>query len=1158
MNLSVIWPVAMTELSLNRRLFRTWMFIIFSVILVIVSLFGVMVNYAQFSTTSSSAFLYSPLMQMLQSFSSMIGILSLATLFLAMEVHTRDKRERIAEVFGTLPVSNLELVVGRALGVSLLLYVAIVVSLILLYLLGVIFSFALPELGYRPPETWSFLAAILIDAFPNLLMWASLTVFFAMLLRYRILVVCVVVGIFGLITWLQTNSPIYISQLMNTLSAGFVLPSEVAPDFTSVQIIVQRIAMLLFSGAMLCWAALLSPRVESQKSRLQPAAIALLLTVLAIGGFYGSSAVFTGQINERTDFIAVHQAVPEEHAIDILSLKGNVDLDPGDTVSIDMSVVFKARGTDQIEDNLYFSLNPAYNIESLKLNHEETAFSFEEGLLSIPLDRPISSSTSATLAIQAEGNPNPRFAYLDSVIDLWSGRILEAIGLFYQGSEAAINHNEYVALLPAVAWYPLPGSHLNRENKWVRERDFFDISLNITVPNDWHVASVGRPQESQSGDFRQIQFQPSQPVHEVGVFGAEFERFSDEIEDVEFELLVAKQHTKNVELFGVVQDEVRDRVTEMLQRSRELGLSYPYDTFTIVEVPTYLRSYRGGWRMDAVQSLPGVFLLREGTFLEGAFTESVNRILEGQEGSEEDKKESIFYLLMNYFRNDTFGGNVIHAFADNLLQYQTDVSGPGAIPLSYVLDYLTKILVTEQESFYSIHVNLGSDSFASSAIGMSNISNEGLEQSLNDFFYERNINQPAVWDFLLEKPLGEFDYSDETQAKQNLHVLLLAGRAMARQLSDSLEDEQAGKLLAGLLARYRGQTFTLEELLALSDELNVPTRERLDNWLTEISVPGFQTSNADIVRLPDLEYGVARYETSFQIRNAEPAAGLFNVGYTEGSANNRDVELRWMDPIQVDGDTSMQISLVAENPIETIMIEPYFSLNRSSFSVEVNVARNYPEVDRDANPLIQFVDWQPQIEGAIIVDDLHSGFAVSDSGDASQNVPFPMQYIGMWLPEPDMDSGLLIHNPIGFPVFGQWSRQEIDSAFGDYRRTTARVQANSTDSTANFTVNLPRSGEWALDYHLPNPSESVSGGGFGGVQVRIRTERRGPSYGNYKFLLTSGDQEIPVEFSGDDAEPGWNRLGQFNLKERSATVSLFPESNESVVYADAIRWVPNQ
>lgn len=1159
MNLRSIWSVAAAEMRMNRRLARTWLFIVVTLFFCAGILVNSFVYFMASSAVSSGNVLNSPLMIPYQLYPTLIGLFAIWVIFLAFDVRSRDKRDRLDEVIGTLPVSNLELVFGRATGITVLMMIPTVALIALYWIGGVVVRITWPDAGVREPELYVTLATLLIDLVPNILFWVALVMMITLLVRLRVIAAAIALGLLGATIWAQNNLPIYVLNFINTYTAAHFLPSFVSPTFTNLEIIPHRLGMLFLSFAFLCIAAALYPRLDRvNKPRLLIAGVVLIC--LGSLSLFLVHLQFQGQYKSRVEMAATHEPYAEVHQVDLDSLNGRVELSPGDATAANYSLELTALQSLRSDDEIIMSFNPGYEIQSMRLNGRDTNFRFENGLLAIAVPTPIERSQQIELEVVAQGDLNKNFAYLDTAVDMLSSDVFQAFGLLFQGADAYINSSHYIALLPDLGWYPIPGAHFNRELKHVRPRDFFEMNLEVVIPSDWHVAGPGTSEIVTAEDARLVRLSPATAIHEVVLLAAAFERRTTEIEDVEFELLVTPQNLTNVDLFEPVLDELKTHIQEMLASASAAGLEYPFDTFTLVETPINLRAYRGGWRMDSAQSFPGVFTIREGSFLQASFRSAFERLKEDTELSEEEKLEKTLAYLTSYFKNDVTGGNVFLAASNNLMQYQSDATGSGAIPLSYLMNYLTKSVATDLEGFYSAHVSMGPASQGTTAIGIANVARNQDGLTLSRFYYDWFIDQPDVWEAMMSQPLGAIEYADLTNSKTNLHVLHLWGRSMGHLIRDWLGDDQLGTLLAELRTRYAGKNYTYDDLVAVANDVGIDITPVLGDWLTKAEFAGFRTSQVNTVRLPDREYGVPSYESSFFLENAEPVPGLITIEYgvEQSFAENRGGEVT--PPIKVPGNGAVQISLVSEQPLEIVRVNPYLSYNRTSFSLAVSLRRTYDQVERSENPLVQPATWQYEPGNSIVIDDLDPGFTVDESDEASTQPPWFMRFASVAFGEQPRDQGLASYGTTGFNmIFGEWARQQLDEAYGKYRRTLARAFQGATEANVHFAANLPNGGNWKLEYHVPSPYSMRGGPNFAtgaGLQIRIGSERRRARWGDFDVWVTDGDRVLPIEFDGESMDEGWNLLGEFDLENPLVTVSVSTNTTQGTVVADAIRWTP--
>jgi len=124
----------------------------------------------------------------------------------------------------------------------------------------------------------------------------------------------------------------------------------------------------------------------------------------------------------------------------------------------------------------------------------------------------------------------------------------------------------------------------------------------------------------------------------------------------------------------------------------------------------------------------------------------------------------------------------------------------------------------------------------------------------------------------------------------------------------------------------------------------------------------------------------------------------------------------------------------------------------------------------------------------------------------------------------------------------RWTRVPQIDAFGKYRHTMARIRKGKGDRFAVFTAEIPRAGEWELEYYL-----TPSGVGRG---KRPR--------GIWKLNVVDPSGSRNVTFDADAGHAGWNSLGTFEIADGSVRVEVSNEieGKGRYVIADAIRWSP--
>ena len=331
------------------------------------------------------------------------------------------------------------------------------------------------------------------------------------------------------------------------------------------------------------------------------------MTVLGAAGIASLTVSAIADRQERDAWAAVHQEARDVPRADLQTVGGRVAIDPGERLVLDIEATLAAPATGS--GPLVFSFNPGLEITELEVDGAAVEFTHEAGLLTIL--RPAPGKGTFALTLRAAGLPDARFAYLDGAFDPLTIPPVEGGAAILLGTVAATFHDDYAALMPGIRWLPMPGAHVGLDDP-DRGRDFFTTDLEVEVPRGWLVAGPGRAHDAGQGDDTvRVRFNPDAPVTDFGVFAAPFERMATEVSGVTLELLVSPKHADNVRYFADAADELRARFAELLDGAADIGLPYPYDGFSVVELPMGVRSFGGGWRMDTALALPGVMLLPE-------------------------------------------------------------------------------------------------------------------------------------------------------------------------------------------------------------------------------------------------------------------------------------------------------------------------------------------------------------------------------------------------------------------------------------------------------------------------------------------------------------------------------------------------------------------
>lgn len=1123
----VTWGIARSELRLTRRLSRFWVF------LSIASLAGIL-SYANFyfihyffSPNSASAAAANPRFFMAQFGVNFVLMFLLGIVFLGFDLRARDRRERIVEVLDALPISNLELILGRAIGLLLAAWIPLVVLVVLLAIAAALMG--------NPLELYSSLGTALFMALPGFTCAIGLVYLLTVLLRHRLAAavasLAVLIASFFVSLWWIPIWAVPIADVTGGYSLPF--PSDLVPSLIDLRGILQRLGYLVAGLGFLVLAAAFHPRRDDSRRSMQvTAGLAALLVAAGLVGFVVQQN--RGSLALADAWLAAHKARGTDPAPDLLSLSGAVSIVPGRTLGVDVELRFKAPEGRSVQSVL-FTLNPGMHVRSLAgESAQPLQFTHENGLLEIALPRSLGAGEEMSVALVADGIPDTRFAYLDATVDPMEKPAAEA-QIFILGYDSLVFRRQHVSLLPGLRWLPAPGAEAGRDDPRTRPTDFYHVDLEVEVPQGWLVAGPGRRQEPRTaaaaGQAR-FRFAPDGFVPGVALVAGPYESLATEIDGVVLEALVHPKHRANFEFFADATGEIEDWLGTRLDEARQAGLSYPYDALTLVEVPAMLRGYGGGWRLDSTLVQPGMILLRETSFptarferLSRGFTEARDR--EG--GIPRAKREA----LARFFENDVNGGNPFLAAARSFFGFQTAGRGAEGVPLDWVCEELSSQVLAEKTGYFSVHFfdrDFGND-FQNAAMAMRD--EDRFADDYATVLIRSLVSKPETWDMALGLSLAALDPWENPA--RTVDLLSLKGGAMARSLLDALGREKAARFLAALRRSTAGGAFTRQDVIAAGQEVGEDLAPWIDVWIDETGLPGFTVGEVRYQRIPDAADGAPRYQVTVVVRNEEAPSGLLRLEYRmegEGEGQQRR-EREKSEPVLVRGRSAVEVGLTTSAPVRSLRVAPYFSLNRDPFSVQLPALDAETIVNAEGFSGSRVLDWTPSAAEAIVVDDLDGGFGLDESQGTGM-----LRVAGRGGSDVQLDQGL----PVGQGMQpARWSRVASPQAFGKYRRTMVVVRAGEGKRRAVFTVELPRAGSWQLEYHLPQ--RPASG----------KTSRHP---GKWNLTVAEGGADHEVRFDADSGEAGWNALGTFDVAAGEVRVTVSDSTDGDYVVADAIRWVP--
>ena len=1109
----VAMAAAAAELRIARRTVRTWVIAALAVAVGLLIYHTSSIQHSQMGMTAPPRFA-------LPGFGILVlWVLVVGIVFLAFDIPGRDTRERVAAALDSRPPSNIALLAGRLLAVALAAWLPLVVLAALFQVGGLVIDHMDARAGVAA-EPVSLATFTFVDAPAMLLFWGALIVLLAALLRNRPIVALVALGLVAIHVWAVLNTPLYLLPILSGV-ANLGLPgSEILPRTVSGTDLVQRLSVVVLAAGLLATAAAALPRRDAT-SRTPGLVAGGALLVLGAAGVGALVWFVEAERGERIAWANAHEAALEAPRADVQRLSGTIDVDPERELEID--VVLDLRAPEIAFDELQFSLNPAMAVETVLLDGSDVPFRHELGLLAVDPPPSLAPGASAQLAIRAVGVPDPRFGYLDS--SAWAlDETLLGMPIVLQGDVASIFDSDFVALMPAVAWLPMSGANFAIDDPSRRVPDFHDIDLVVRIPEGWHAAGPGRVEE---GDG--VRFRPTVPLAQFPLFAVPFERRARRVGDIDYEVLIHREHLTNVEYF---EEEERAEATlahfdQRLQFRSGPWFPYPHDVFSVVEVPGQLRRYGGGRIMDTIQALPGVQMLPEHGFPTRRF--AAESPFQGMP-DEMWLRQQLFSIEMRGPHNVSVDAGA----SRNMGSYLTSASGDGAIAANYLFESLTSWLGQGRRTVAPAHwLQIGL------APGLP-LSGRVLNRLMGTATFSFGWYQ--FFGMGLENKSAGFSFTgvDATATTEGVDILIHKGNLIALAVQGLMGRTKMAEFVALMRDRHGGGTFTVDEFIAAMSETDPAMAPYIGHFMREDTLPGFQISDVRVVRLGDDDNGAPRYQVAVHVRNDQGVPGVAGLGARETQPDGFGGIFHWGQFIHVPGNTALELGVVTQAPPADVRLETYLSQNARVMRLSM------PRVDAesivDEEPLIGVrpSDWRPPDLG-VVVDDLDPGYSYVSPPQKGLRLGFEPEEAAAEMPEYYWGTRTPGWHRQGDPLTISWGR---------YRRTLTRILAGSGEGTATFATELPAEGTWRLYYFLPGASASA------GHHWRAGGWNPGDEFGTYNMTIEAGDLRVPVQYDARTAVQGWNDVGTFELPAGPVSLTVSDLTEGGVVVADAIRWAP--
>ena len=445
-------------------------------------------------------------------------------IFLSFDTVHRDRRARIEEVLFSKRLNNIELVLGRVVATTILMWVPILLIFTACSVIGYIFELN-QRVMYGTFEPFSLFGWLFITAPVALFTWSAVVALLASICRIRLVIFMVGILVLFVELLIGAFTPLVYSTYTTFGINAAYFPSTFTPTIMTSGELLHRLTLFFMAGGAVLLAAIIHPR-RDHLNKLVVSTLALILMTLGVGN--SSVLIYQAMSDQKqiARWTQIHRNIQQTTEIDIEHIEGKVSIFPGDMM--DLHVDISMRTTDSYDGgDLLLNFNPGLEIQTLILVEDDNAtYRFEDGLISVVPSKDLARGSSFTVHLIASGVPNPSFSYLDASIDL--GKAVGVDGsLASFGIHSSLFQSDYVALMSGVRWLPQAGPYTSSWADPDRPVDFFSLDLEVELPKNWLVAGPGkRIPLSNQGEREAFKFSSDVKLPQVTLLAAEFTRYS--------------------------------------------------------------------------------------------------------------------------------------------------------------------------------------------------------------------------------------------------------------------------------------------------------------------------------------------------------------------------------------------------------------------------------------------------------------------------------------------------------------------------------------------------------------------------------------------------------------------------------------------------------
>ncbi len=1089
----------------RKILSRSWFFRIFAIIATFaIGLFSSQMLFLNSSFTWDLRALPS---NVIYSAFIMLAIAqSVIAVFLASDFLKRDKKLDTAEVLFIRPMSNSDYVIGKTLGIVSLFFFLNVVVMLLVVILTLSSDNVTLALG---PYLWYFLTI----SVPSLVFVLGLSFLLMSVVRNQAITFLILLAYIGSVMFFIADKQYFVFDFLAYKQP--LIFSGITGFSQLDQILLQRLSYL-FLGLSFVFASVVLLKRLTQYKYTKLIASALTLAFF-VSGIYCSFSYYSHykQLDNKHEHMALlSQEYFDKPTVNVTQCDLYVEHSDDLSAKADMQVV---NNSGEVLKQLVFSLNPALKVTQLKLNGETTPFTRDAYVLIIKPNKAMQVGETAELSMSYSGGIDFSVSYLDALLEN-KNKANRSI-LLNANQEFGFYSADYALLTIENLWYPISGIRYDATKASVFRQEFTHFSLHVKTATHLLPFSQGQREKSGEGSYT---FTNEQPLAQLSLAIGDYVQKQTLVDSLELNLVHFKGHDIYSKHFTEIGDTLSIVLADIIDAfERPKAMSYPFQSFSIVEVPVQFKSLEHSWTAAMANSQPQMVLFPENGYgFRQADFKSMKRGEQRRNNNRGDvsEKEQESNMLRRFVNDAFFEENSSFRFDQIDKGLQTN-------PYNIFPNYYNYINYINSEQCPVLNY-----AFESYLFQGETDPRQLFMSSMNGLSDADKANQ-----LLNGKSLKQIIRSEEDKTLVN-KVLKSKGEYLLTWIQAQDSESDLSEFLNVYLNENRYKEINHEDFAqALSANFGIQLDEFIDDWYNDAEIPAYLNESIEYFKTVDHNQQV--YIARTKITNFGKKGGI--VKYSAMFGGGRGAQMNSTEySYYIPAGLTKEIQMVFDEQPRMVALD--YSIAKNTPSTLIYRGGRDTKVTTVKNMKVESYDKIVQkpvelyLNGEHVVDNTDPGFSVVNA--ETKNIVTKLFEVE---DEPEF-VGLMEGSRST-----TWRKTVNLDFYGAFEKSAMIVAAGDGNKKAIWTTTLGNKGYYDVYVYLYAPRRRGPRNGGG---------QNSQNNGSYVFSVYHDDGIDDVELPSSDVQTGWNLLGSFYYSGDSARVEMNNKSNQSRVIADAVKW----